>query len=75
MKRSVWYAAEAIISGEASEAAEYGLMEAGALGTETSVDPTASLTVRGYFETSPTLPPCALLWKMHFGFTILPKRR
>jgi ribosomal protein L11 methyltransferase len=52
VKRSVWYAAEATISGEASEAAEYGLMEAGALGTETSVDPTTSLTVRGYFETS-----------------------
>lgn len=55
MKRSVWYAAEAIISGEASEAAGYGLMEAGALGTETSVDPATSLTVRGYFETSPDL--------------------
>ena len=47
--------AEAIISQEASEAAAYGLMEAGALGTETSVDPAISLTVRGYFETSPHL--------------------
>jgi ribosomal protein L11 methyltransferase len=53
VKRSIWYAAEAIITPEASEAAEYGLMEAGALGTETSVDPGTSLTVRGYFETSP----------------------
>ena len=55
MKRSAWYAVEAIIAREASEAAAYGLMEAGALGTETSVDPTTSLTVRGYFETSPDL--------------------
>jgi ribosomal protein L11 methyltransferase len=45
--------AAAIIAREASEAAEYGLMEAGALGTETSVDPTTSVTVRGYFETRP----------------------
>ena len=53
MKRSVWYVAEAIIAREASEAAEYGLMEAGALGTETSVDATTDVTVRGYFETGP----------------------
>jgi ribosomal protein L11 methyltransferase len=46
--------AEAIIAREASEAAEYGLMEAGALGTETSdVDP--NVIVRGYFETSPDM--------------------
>jgi ribosomal protein L11 methyltransferase len=55
VKRSVWYALEAIIAREASEAAEYGLMEAGALGTETSVDPTTRVSVRGYFETSPDI--------------------
>lgn len=55
MNQRVWHVAEAIISQEASEAAAYGLMEAGALGTETSVDPAISLTVRGYFETSPQL--------------------
>jgi ribosomal protein L11 methyltransferase len=54
VKRSVWYVAEAIISREASEAAEYGLMEAGALGTETS-DADGNVAVLGYFETSPDL--------------------
>ncbi len=55
MKRSVWYALEAIIAREASEAAAYGLMEAGAMGTETSVDAATDVTVRGYFETSPDI--------------------
>jgi ribosomal protein L11 methyltransferase len=55
VNRRVWYAAEAIISREASEAAEYGLMEAGALGTETSVDAATDSTVRGYFETHPEI--------------------
>ena len=54
MKQGVWYAAEAIISREASEAAEYGLMEAGALGTETR-DTNANVAVLGYFETSPDM--------------------
>jgi len=51
----VWYVAEAIIASEASEAVEYGLMEAGALGTETSADATTDVTVRGYFETKPDI--------------------
>jgi ribosomal protein L11 methyltransferase len=55
VNRRLWYVAEAIISHEASEAAEYGLMEAGALGTETSVDATTDVTVRGYFETPPDI--------------------
>ena len=54
MNQSVWYAAEAIISREASEAAEYGLMEAGALGTQTR-DTNANVAVLGYFETSPDM--------------------
>jgi ribosomal protein L11 methyltransferase len=54
VKQKVWYAAEAIVSREASEAAEYGLMEAGALGTETS-DTDTNVVVLGYFETSPDL--------------------
>ena len=54
MNRSVWHAAEAIISREASEAAEYGLMEAGALGTETS-DVDTNVIVRSYFETRPEI--------------------
>ncbi len=54
MNQRVWYAAEAIISREASEAAEYGLMEAGALGTETR-NTNANVAVLGYFETSPDI--------------------
>jgi ribosomal protein L11 methyltransferase len=54
VNRSVWYVAEAIISREASEATEYGLMEAGALGTETR-DTDANIAVLGYFETSPDI--------------------
>ena len=54
MNQRVWYAAEAIISCEASEAAAYGLMEAGALGTETR-DTDANVAVLGYFETSPAI--------------------
>jgi ribosomal protein L11 methyltransferase len=46
--------AEAIITGEASEAAAYGLMEAGALGTETR-DTDANFAVLGYFETDPDI--------------------
>jgi ribosomal protein L11 methyltransferase len=52
VNQRVWYAAEAAISREASEAAEYGLMEAGALGTETR-DADANFAVLGYFETKP----------------------
>jgi ribosomal protein L11 methyltransferase len=54
VNQRVWYAAEAIISYEASEAAEYGLMEAGALGTETR-DANANVAVLGYFETCPDI--------------------
>lgn len=54
MNRRVWYAAEANISREASEAAEYGLMEAGALGTETRTAE-ADVTVLGHFETCPDI--------------------
>jgi len=50
----VWYVAEAIIASEASEAVEYGLMEAGALGTETS-DADANVVVFGYYETRPEI--------------------
>jgi ribosomal protein L11 methyltransferase len=50
----VWYAAEVFISAEASEAAEYGLMEAGALGTETR-QTDANVVVLGYYETRPEI--------------------
>ncbi len=55
MNQRVWYAAEAIIAREASEAAGYGLMEAGALGTETR-DVDTNAIVSGYFETCPDIP-------------------
>ena len=54
MNRRVWYVAAAIIAREASEAVEYGLMEAGALGTETR-DADTNVIVSGYFETSPDI--------------------
>ncbi len=54
MTQRVWYVAEAIIASEASEAVEYGLMEAGALGTETS-DADANVVVFGYYETRPEI--------------------
>jgi len=54
VNQRVWYVAEAIIAREASEAAGYGLMEAGALGTETS-DVDTNVMVRGYFETRPDI--------------------
>jgi ribosomal protein L11 methyltransferase len=61
VNRGVWHAAEAIVSREASEAAAYGLMEAGALGTETS-DTDTNVTVLGYFETCPDIATvCATL--------------
>ena len=54
MTQRVWYVAEAIIASEASEAVEYGLMEAGALGTETS-DVDLNVVVLGYYETRPEI--------------------
>jgi len=45
--------AEAIIASEASEAVEYGLMEAGALGTETDDADSANVIVSGYFDHNP----------------------
>jgi ribosomal protein L11 methyltransferase len=41
---------------EAAEAIEYGLMEAGAEGTETNERDGANVLVSGYFETTPDIP-------------------
>lgn len=49
MNDKEWYAAEAVVAREAGEAIEYGLMEAGALGTETR-DSGAQQLVTGYFD-------------------------
>jgi ribosomal protein L11 methyltransferase len=50
-----WYAIEAKVSAESREAIEYGLMEAGALGTETRDADPAQLTVVGYFPATPEI--------------------
>jgi ribosomal protein L11 methyltransferase len=52
--RLVWYALDVLIEAPAREATEYGLMEAGALGTETN-DDGAQTTVRGYFDRKPDI--------------------
>lgn len=54
----MWYALDLIIAGEAREAVEYGLMEAGALGTETNDAPNQDeelLLVTAYFDHTPEL--------------------
>ena len=52
MNRSerIWQAIDATATDSAREAIEYGLMEAGAVGTESSTDGHAAISVRGYFE-------------------------
>ena len=52
--RRSWYALDVIVEATAREAIEYGLMEANALGTETSEDGTR-IIVRGYFESPPQI--------------------
>ena len=46
-----WHSVDAIVLGEAHEAIAYGLMEAGALGTETNEGD--SVIVSGYFDLNP----------------------
>ena len=48
-----WHAVDAIAAREASEAIEYGLMEAGAQGTETNERDSAQVIVTGYFDAPP----------------------
>ena len=55
MSEKQWYAAEVTVSTESREAIEYGLMEAGALGTETRDADPDQLTVVGYFPASPEI--------------------
>lgn len=50
-----WHAVDATAVGEASEAIEYGLMEAGAQGTETNERDPTHLVITGYFDTAPDL--------------------
>jgi ribosomal protein L11 methyltransferase len=54
----MWYALDLIVVDEAREAVEYGLMEAGALGTETNDAPNQDeelLRVTAYFDHTPEL--------------------
>ena len=55
MIEKTWFAAEVTASDESREAIEYGLMEAGALGTETRDADRDQLTVVGYFPATPEI--------------------
>jgi ribosomal protein L11 methyltransferase len=46
-----WQVIDAIVLSDAREAAEYGLMEAGAIGTETRDDANGRVTIAAYFDT------------------------
>jgi len=52
MSGKAWKVIDATVTGDAREAVEYGLMEAGALGTETSESANGTARVVGYFEPS-----------------------
>ena len=54
----MWYGLDLIVAGDAREAVEYALMEAGALGTETNDAPSPDeelLRVTAYFDQTPEL--------------------
>ena len=53
MSSPKWYALDVLIEPQASEAVEYALMEAGALGTETNDAETELLRVSAYFDQVP----------------------
>ncbi|MBA2705879.1 MAG: 50S ribosomal protein L11 methyltransferase [Blastocatellia bacterium] len=53
MSSPKWYALEVLIEPQASEAVEFALMEAGALGTETNDSDHESLRVTAYFDQRP----------------------
>ena len=55
MSRKKWYAVDLIVSSAEREAIEYGLMEAGALGTETRDANRDQITAVGYFEARPEI--------------------
>jgi ribosomal protein L11 methyltransferase len=53
MKRKNWHAVNAVGTSEADEAIQYGLMEAGALGTEANETGDGHVNVTAYFENFP----------------------
>ena len=46
-----WQVIDAMVISDAREAVEYGLMEAGAIGTETKEEASGRLSVAAYFDT------------------------
>jgi len=48
-----WFALDVDLDPQAEEAVDYGLMEAGALGTETNETRDGNLRISGYFSTTP----------------------
>lgn len=55
MSGKTWYAIDATVRSEAREAIEYGLMDAGATGTEANESDSAEVIVSGYFEAPPNV--------------------
>src|SRR5437588_8857877 len=51
--QKTWYALDVQLEAEACEAVEYGLMEAGSLGTETSTTDERFTRITGYFDQPP----------------------
>lgn len=51
--RTMWYGLDLVVTSDAHEAAEYALMEAGALGTETNDASDELVQVTGYFDHTP----------------------
>jgi len=51
--QQTWYALDVQLEAEACEAVEYGLMEAGSLGTETSTTAERFTRITGYFDQPP----------------------
>lgn len=49
----MWYALDVTIESAAREAVEYALMEAGALGTETTAGEAGAMRITGYFDRMP----------------------
>jgi ribosomal protein L11 methyltransferase len=52
-----WQIVEAVVTSEAREATEYGLMEAGAVGTETNEIVSGRVRVVGYFDEAAAIEP------------------
>jgi ribosomal protein L11 methyltransferase len=52
-QNQMWYGLDLVAAVEAREAVEYALMEAGALGTETTEDANEFVRVTGYFDQTP----------------------